>query len=354
MPGSSIRGVPCADSVLRADEECMKQPLRAPLCCATGLLAAMLGLPSVLHAQVSTQRPTPAPRSDRVGLDLFGGGGLSFPAATDSFDAVDLNTTAFEFGGGARVTGLWRRLFVQVAASQWSDDGERAFVGSDGEVFPLGIPLEVKATFVDATIGVKDVVRSSSGRISYLHYFGAGAGVVRYRESSPFAEPGDDLDTTEPSYHVLAGVEVPIAGALAVAVDGRYRYIPNVLGEGGVSGVLDEDSLGGFQLSVALRLGLGGPRRYLPPPARTPPAVDTRTQPPPVPDRVPTGVISEAAPVFVLPDATRTPLRTLAAGTSVRILEEKGDWVRVEFNDQQYGRRVGYVERRFVELRKEP
>jgi hypothetical protein len=65
-------------------------------------------------------------------------------------------------------------------------------------------------------------------------------------------------------------------------------------------------------------------------------------------------VIAEATPAFILPDATRTPLRTLPAGTTVRILEEKGDWVQVEFNDPQYGRRVGYVQRRFVQLRQRP
>jgi hypothetical protein len=41
----------------------------------------------------------------------------------------------------------------------------------------------------------------------------------------------------------------------------------------------------------------------------------------------------------------------LPAGTAVRILEDKGDWVRVEFNDQQYGRRVGFVERKYVQIR---
>jgi hypothetical protein len=73
--------------------------------------------------------------------------------------------------------------------------------------------------------------------------------------------------------------------------------------------------------------------------------------PPPQVDRFPTGVIAQAAPIFILPDATRTPLRTLPAGTSVRILEEKGDWIRIEFIDAQFGRRVGYVERKFVQLR---
>ena len=270
-------------------------------------------------------RPQPKPTAasaNRLGLDIFGGAGLSFPAAQDSFEAVDLSSTAFEVGGGARVTGLWRGLFVQASISRWTDDGERAFVASDGTVFPLGIPLEVKATFLDGTIGVKNAVRNSAGRISYLHYVGAGAGVVEFHESSPFAEPGDDVDTRKPSYHVLGGFEVPIAGWLAVAIDGRYRYIPDLLGDDGASSVLDDDSLGGFQASVALRVGFGGPRFVVPPPRSAPAPVTPPTEP--APDRRPQGVIVEAAPVFLLPDATRVPLRTLPAGTNVWILEAEG------------------------------
>ena len=62
-------------------------------------------------------------------------------------------------------------------------------------------------------------------------------------------------------------------------------------------------------------------------------------------------MITASAPVFLLPDATMTPLRTLTAGTSIRILEEKGDWIRIEFRDNQYGARVGYVQRKFVQVR---
>ena len=78
----------------------MKQPLRAGLCCATGLLTAMLGLPALLHAQVGTPSPAPAPRGDRVGLDLFGGASVSFPAAHDSFEAVGLRSTASNSAAG--------------------------------------------------------------------------------------------------------------------------------------------------------------------------------------------------------------------------------------------------------------
>jgi hypothetical protein len=42
-------------------------------------------------------------------------------------------------------------------------------------------------------------------------------------------------------------------------------------------------------------------------------------------------------------DAKRTPLRTAAVGTSLRVLENNGEWLRVEFQDPQFGRRVGYV-----------
>jgi hypothetical protein len=56
------------------------------------------------------------------------------------------------------------------------------------------------------------------------------------------------------------------------------------------------------------------------------------------------------APVFVLPDASRTPLRTLSPGTRVKVLQDRGDWYRVEFADPAWGPRVGYVQRKHVEL----
>lgn len=54
-------------------------------------------------------------------------------------------------------------------------------------------------------------------------------------------------------------------------------------------------------------------------------------------------VVVEPAPVYLLPDATRTPLRTLPVNTQVRVLAREGDWIQVEFRDAQFGARVGYV-----------
>jgi hypothetical protein len=63
-----------------------------------------------------------------------------------------------------------------------------------------------------------------------------------------------------------------------------------------------------------------------------------------------TAITATSAPVFVLPDATRTPLRVLAPGTRLRVLREQGDWLRVEFEDPRWGRRVGYIERKNIDM----
>ena len=62
------------------------------------------------------------------------------------------------------------------------------------------------------------------------------------------------------------------------------------------------------------------------------------------------GAVSVAGPVFLLPDATRTPLRTLPVGTIVRIGEIRGDWVQVTFNDGALGARTGWMERKFLTI----
>jgi hypothetical protein len=61
-------------------------------------------------------------------------------------------------------------------------------------------------------------------------------------------------------------------------------------------------------------------------------------------------VNATAAPVFVLPDATMTPLRVAKEGSELNVITSEGDWYRVEFNDPQWGRRVGYIEKRHVSV----
>src|SRR5690348_14258459 len=61
-------------------------------------------------------------------------------------------------------------------------------------------------------------------------------------------------------------------------------------------------------------------------------------------------IVLENAPIMLLPDATRTPLRVAAKGTSLVLLENDGEWLQVEFQDPQYGLRFGYIESRFVRI----
>ncbi|HEU4689828.1 MAG TPA: hypothetical protein VFS23_15760, partial [Vicinamibacterales bacterium] len=223
-----------------------------------------------------------APRSP-VGVDIFGGVGFSWPAANDTFEALDLDVPSLEYGGGVRITNLWRSLFAQVAVNRWTDTGERAFVDSEGNSFPLGIPLDVETTFIDATIGWKAPMWKRDGSIAAWTFVGGGAGVAMYSESSPFAEPGDDIDESKVSYHVLAGGEIPIAGRLAFTFEGRYRYVPSLLGEGGASEAFGEETFGGFGVGAGLRIGFGGPAQPVarktgddtPAPPTPPPALGT-------------------------------------------------------------------------------
>jgi opacity protein-like surface antigen len=63
------------------------------------------------------------------------------------------------------------------------------------------------------------------------------------------------------------------------------------------------------------------------------------------------GAVTEPAPVYLLPDATRTPLRTLPSGTVVTVGEIREDWVQITFNDGILGSRTGWIERRFLTIR---
>ena len=63
--------------------------------------------------------------------------------------------------------------------------------------------------------------------------------------------------------------------------------------------------------------------------------------------------VTTNAPIYVEPRESQTPLRVAAVGTRLRVLAEAGEWIQVEFQDPKYGRRVGYIARRFVGITNE-
>lgn len=221
--------------------------------------------------------------------------------------------------------------------------------------------MDVTATFLDVTTGWEFGIGRRTVKPRLLPYVGAGVGAAFYKENSPFAESGEDVDERVASYHIAAGVQVRILDWLGVGFDTRYRYVPELLGKDGVSGVLGDDSFGGVQASVAVRVGFrrtgpsitpGAPAVPGEPPGQvTPPGVLKPITPPA--RRASDAAMIESGPVFLYPDSTRKPLRVLERGTRIQVLEDHGDWLLVEFQDTQYGPRRGYVQRKYVQMPKQ-
>lgn len=201
----------------------------------------------VRDAPPALNRPEPTVR-----VRISGHLGFTSFAARESFQAVlDTNSGAVYGGGGGVLIG--RHLFVDAQVGRFTADGERVFVTDDLQVFPLGIPATVTITPIDISVGWRftaappppGAAPGRRGGRRIVPFVGGGVGVLQYRETADFAEAGDDVDESFGSYHVLGGIELPITRRFGAAVDGLYRWVPDALGEGGVSAAYEETDLGG-------------------------------------------------------------------------------------------------------------
>jgi hypothetical protein len=180
-----------------------------------------LGLCMLVAKVASAQQPpaTPAPPStpSRLGIHGFATVGMDWMVANDTFDALGLDTRPVEVGGGVQVSGLWRDLFLQVNVSRWSSDGERAFVDDDGNVFPLGIPLDVRASYLDVTAGWKYISRGAlPGRCERTHR-------VQQRRAGSASTAKPDARPGEPRGRVAAVAAAPGVGG----PDGGCTGVPD-------------------------------------------------------------------------------------------------------------------------------
>jgi opacity protein-like surface antigen len=178
------------------------------------------------------------------GVDIKGYGmvgGVTF-SASDSFEAV--------FGGGAEVGLPLGGLYVGVGAWTFSADGERVFV-SDSQVFPLGIPVRVEITPVEITAGWR--FKGLSSR--FVPYAGGGWSSYAYKETSDFAQPGDDIDERFTGWHILGGVEFKLTRWLGVGGEVAFASVPDALGTGGASEAFGETDLGGTSYRLKISVG---------------------------------------------------------------------------------------------------
>lgn len=61
-------------------------------------------------------------------------------------------------------------------------------------------------------------------------------------------------------------------------------------------------------------------------------------------------VVISNAPIYVKPQILPMPLRTAAVNTRLQVLAEQEGWVQVEFQDPQFGPRVGWVEAKHLRI----
>ena len=188
----------------------------------------------------------------------FADAGLTIFAASQSFKAILGSPAGAVFGGGLEV-GVTRNVFLSVGASRFSRTGNRVFVFQD-QVFKLNEadtitvpPFQLSAAYRFLAPRTATATRPSR----FTPYAGGGVGWYRFSETSPHSTADEDEKTTNAGYHVLAGVETPIRGWMAAAVEGQWSFVPNAFGDSAssVASLYDEHNLGGFTLSVRIIVG---------------------------------------------------------------------------------------------------
>ena len=223
----------------------------APALIAIAIFASAVA-PAQAQSKPQPQASTTKPRPSRsVSIGGYATFGLISFTATESFDAILGTTSGPIFGGGARVGLPWGGLFADVGAWRFHGNGERAFV-FDGDVIPLGIPVDVTVTPIEISGGWRFRIRSLPKLSPYV---AGGLTAMKYHESSDGSTSADDVDDTFNGYHVLGGAEYKITRWLGVAGEASWTTVPDAIGESGVSAVFNETDLGGATFRFKITVG---------------------------------------------------------------------------------------------------
>jgi hypothetical protein len=178
------------------------------------------------------------------------GGYFAMTNASKSAKAIfDGSSGGGTFGGFVQI-GLGRSFFVSAHGRYFEKTGERVFVSDPGgEVFRLGHPLTIRLVPVYAMVGFR---LFQSPR--WAPYIAVGGGATSYRETSDVAGLVETASKTKPSGHLAIGVDF-LTGPVRFGVEVGYSFVPNTIGESGVSKVYGETDVGGA--TVVARLAFG-------------------------------------------------------------------------------------------------
>jgi len=208
-------------------------------------LLVSLALAAPLAAQTRAARPADAPAVSfrpfvmAIGEDF---------AAKNTFDATFGQSFEPFWGGGVQIA-LRDGIYVELSASRFKKTGQRAF-RFNGQNFGLGIPLTATLTPFELTGGYRFKIWP---RI--IPYAGVGYGSYGYKETSGFADTGENVDTRHGGFLLAGGVELRAHRFVGVAVDAQYTHVPGILGSGGISKDANENDLGGVAARVKVIIG---------------------------------------------------------------------------------------------------
>jgi opacity protein-like surface antigen len=204
----------------------------------------------LLLAGLAVASPALAQDPPALSIRAFGMAAEQSFAATTTFDATFGNRYGPFFGGGVQLV-IDDGFFVELGASRFSKTGQRAFL-SGGKAIQLGIPLTATIVPYELTAGY----RFTLPHLPALRpYAAAGLGSYRYKETSSFADPGDDVDIRHTGFVVNGGVEFRLHRWVGLGVDVQYSRVPGILGSGGISQQAGESNLGGIAGRFKLIVG---------------------------------------------------------------------------------------------------
>jgi hypothetical protein len=277
---------------------------------------------------------------------------------------------ALEGGGGVR---LWHRLFAGATYSRFHDSRAAAIEGATPHPFFFNQPRRISGetpalTHDEQAVHVSAIWMVPAGRHVELAISGGPSLInvnrefvadVGYSEEYPFDTATFTSATVKAASKTAvgghAGLDLTWLFTRQVGVGAVVRYSRATVEFATPAGSSLPVDAGGLQAMAGIRVRFLSRAARRPPP-RTPPAPAKPPAPtmPPVVGTFPTATTTARAPLFLRPDAARTPLVQLPPGTRLRVLEEVGEWLRVEYQDSQYGRRVGYIQRMFVRIEGTP
>ena len=110
-----------------------------------------------------------------------------------------------------------------------------------GRIFRLGIPLTATITPLEITGGY----RFPLSERALARTWRRASARTRYKETSDFADPAENVDTRQSGFVVNGGVEFRLHRWVGVGATCSTHACKGILGEGGVSQQVGEDDLGG-------------------------------------------------------------------------------------------------------------